>query len=79
MNTLKSTIGIEKDDLNIGKYMVVISDSEGRLIGIPLRNVSKNTATIYMPSLGYAFEFGAAFLIEKMSRSLFELTENNGS
>ena len=74
MNTLKSTIGIEKDDLNIGKYMVVISDSEGRLIGIPLRNVSKRIAISLMPSLGYAFEFGATFLIEKMSRIPFELT-----
>lgn len=53
------TATIEPDDVKTDMWMVVFRDSDKRVIGIPLREVDRNTALNCESSLRYAFEFGA--------------------
>jgi hypothetical protein len=65
MNTLipqkQVQVAVESDDLRRDKYMVVIRDSDGSLIGIPLRGVELRDAQYAAAPLMYAFEYGMSF------------------
>lgn len=48
---------IEKDGVYDGRYMIVILDGI-QTVGIPVRNVTLKQATIMLPSIKSAFEYG---------------------
>jgi hypothetical protein len=51
-------ITVEKDELKIGHFKVVIKDSYGVLFATPVRNVTKNTAYNMIAPLMFSFEAG---------------------
>lgn len=57
---MKHTIGIEPDEppSQAGRVKVVIRRKNGEVVGVPLRDVSEETAREMLGPLRYAFGFG---------------------
>jgi hypothetical protein len=67
------SITVEDDEIKKGQCKVVFRDSEGKLIGVPLRGVDKATAEAAKQSLGFAFEYGAKHAGEAVARQVNRL------
>jgi hypothetical protein len=67
------SITVEDGEVKKGQCKVVFRDSEGKLIGVPLRGVDKATAEAAKQSLGFAFEYGAKHATEFVSRQVNRL------
>lgn len=70
------SITIEADELKKDRWKVVFRDDGGKLIGIPLRDVSRKTADDAKQSLGFAFEYGAKHATEVVSHRVNKLWWN---
>jgi hypothetical protein len=57
----KVIISVVLDDCKKEMWMVVIRESSGPLIGIPLRGVTKPVAEQNRESIGFAFGYGAKY------------------
>lgn len=64
----KVIISVVADDIKNEMWMVVIRESNGNLIGIPLRGVTKPVAEQNRQSLGFAFDYGAKHATEVIVR-----------
>jgi hypothetical protein len=71
MNASYTTV--EDDEIKKGQYKIVFRDSEGKLIGVPLRGVDKATAEAAKQSLGFAFKYGAKHATEAVARQVNSL------
>lgn len=64
----KVIVSVVADDIKNEMWMVVIRESNGSLIGIPLRGVTKPVAEQNRQSLGFAFDYGAKHATEVIVR-----------
>lgn len=64
----KVIVSVVADDIKTEMWMVVIRESNGNLIGIPLRGVTKPVAEQNRQSLGFAFDYGAKHATEVIVR-----------
>jgi len=56
---MKFSIEVEPDDVEQGKWMVVIRNVDDRIVIVPCRKLTKATALKMKPACWYAFDAGA--------------------
>jgi len=69
---VKFTCTIEHDNKDEGCFMVVFRNPEdsNRIVGIPMRGVTKKEADAAKNPLIYAFEFGLKTMREEIERTI---------
>jgi hypothetical protein len=52
------TVGVEADEMSLGRYKIVIRDSAQMLHGTPVRNITNKEAHEMLFPIKFAFEYG---------------------